>query len=71
MTVEELDRGVEDLVHVPGPHVAPVVDEDVDPAPMVEDGGHRRLQGGRFEQVEGDGQGAPSGVLDQGGGGVQ
>ena len=52
VAVEQLDRGVEDLVHVPGPDVAAVVDQHVDPPPLLDDGCHRggRARPGRADR---------------------
>ena len=57
--VEQLDRGVEELVHVAGADVAAVVDQYVDATPPLEDGGHRRAQRRAVEQVEVDGRARP------------
>jgi hypothetical protein len=65
MQVEQLHRGVEQLIHVPGADVATVVDEHVDASPgrqhRVDSGFQRRTVG----EVHHDLQRAPSLCLDQ------
>ena len=50
--VEQLDRRVEQAVHVAGPDVAAVVDEHVDAAPPLHHGGDRRAQRRAVGEVE-------------------
>ncbi len=69
--VEQLDRRLEQPVHVAGPDVAGVVDEHVDAAPALEHGGDRRAQRRAVGDVEEHRQRLAAFGLDQGSGGVE
>ena len=51
MEVQQLDRRVEQVVHVAGPDVAAVVDEDVDAAPLAQDRGDPRRERCTIRQI--------------------
>jgi hypothetical protein len=68
VVVEDRQRRVLDEVHVPRPDVAGVVDQHVDAAPPLDDGGHRRAERGPVEQVGGHDERPGAGLLHQRGG---
>ena len=61
--VEEVERGVDEPVHMAGPDVAAVVEEQVDPAPLLEHGRDRSFELRAVEEVGRDGQRLPAGRL--------
>ncbi len=57
VAVQELDRGVENPVHVTGPDIATVVDQHVDRTELPGDGMDGGCEGCTIEQVQVDGEG--------------